>query len=158
MSWSSRVKKEGIFSKKICVLWQCVVYWMPFQNIHTFTYQKWLLHSLLLLAFEIVESLQCILNFIFRISSNYVILYEYFCFNTNSSVKPNRQSEGCQGDFSQSYTCLNILNLTIRNCFFSRTWGSFSEIGRTKTGMLKNLDCFVLLQVQNKDKFSQKEK
>ena len=129
-----------------------------FSEYTYFYISKMITSLLLLLAFEIVESLQCILNFIFRISSNYVILYEYFCFNTNSSVKPNRQSEGCQGDFSQSYTCLNILNLTIRNCFFSRTWGSFSEIGRTKTGMLKNLDCFVLLQVQNKDKFSQKEK
>ena len=25
---------------KICVLSQCIVYWIRFQNIHTFTYQK----------------------------------------------------------------------------------------------------------------------
>ena len=35
---------------------------MHFQNIHTFTYQKTLLHTLLLLVFKIVESLQCILK------------------------------------------------------------------------------------------------
>ena len=33
-----------------------------FQNIHTFTYQTTLLHTLLLLVFKIVESLQCILK------------------------------------------------------------------------------------------------
>ena len=32
------------------------------QNIHTFTYQKTLLDTLLLLVFKIVERLQCILN------------------------------------------------------------------------------------------------
>ena len=46
----------------ICVLSQCIVYWIHFQNIHTFTYLKTFLHTLLLLAFKIVESLQCILN------------------------------------------------------------------------------------------------
>ena len=39
-----------ILSKKncfnICVLSQCIVYWIYFQNIHTFTYQKTLLHTL----------------------------------------------------------------------------------------------------------------
>ena len=33
---------------------------MNFQNMYTFTYQKTLLHTLLLLVFKIVESLQCI--------------------------------------------------------------------------------------------------
>ena len=42
---------------------QCILYWMHFQNIHTFTYQKTLLHTLLLLLiFKMVESIQCILN------------------------------------------------------------------------------------------------
>ena len=67
MSWSSRKKKEGIFVPfilsegnffNICALSQCIVYWTHFQNIHTFTYQKTLLHTLLLLVFKIVESLQ----------------------------------------------------------------------------------------------------
>ena len=44
------------------VLSQYIVNLLRFQNIHTFTYQKALLHTLLLLVFKIVESLQCILN------------------------------------------------------------------------------------------------
>ena len=39
-----------------------IVYWVHFQNIHTFTYQKVLLHALLLLVLKIVQSLQCILK------------------------------------------------------------------------------------------------
>ena len=46
----------------ICVLSQCIVYWIHFQNINTFTYQKTLLQTLSLLVFKIVESLQCILK------------------------------------------------------------------------------------------------
>ena len=44
----------------ICVLFQCMVYWINFQNMYTFTYQKTLLHTLLLLVFKIVEILQFI--------------------------------------------------------------------------------------------------
>ena len=39
------------------VLSQCIVNLLRFQNIDTFTYQKALLHTLLLLVFKIVESL-----------------------------------------------------------------------------------------------------
>ena len=46
----------------IYILSQRIVYWMHFQNIHSFTYQKTLLHTILLLVFEIAESLQCFLN------------------------------------------------------------------------------------------------
>ena len=70
MVWGSQKKKEffvpSILSEenffKICVLSQCIVYWIHFQNIHTFTYQETLLHTILLLACKIVESLQCVLN------------------------------------------------------------------------------------------------
>ena len=72
MSWSSRKKKEGIFLYRLfcpieiffntCILAQCILYRIHFQNIHTFTYQKTLLQTLLLLVFKIVEGLQCILN------------------------------------------------------------------------------------------------
>ena len=64
-------KKEGIFCTiyfvwrkffNISVLSQCIVYWIHFQNIHTFTYQKTLLHTFLQLVFSIGESLQCILT------------------------------------------------------------------------------------------------
>ena len=68
-----RIKKRAFFVPfilseenffKTCVLYQCTVYWIYFKNIHThtFTSQKTLLHTLLLLVFKIVESLQCILN------------------------------------------------------------------------------------------------
>ena len=52
-SWSSLKKKEDMFCTvyfefffDICVLPQCTVYWIQFQNIHTFTYQKTLIHTL----------------------------------------------------------------------------------------------------------------
>ena len=48
--------------KGICIVYQSIVYWTHFQNIHTSTYQETLLHTLLLLVSKIVESRQCILN------------------------------------------------------------------------------------------------
>ena len=66
--WSSRKKKEGIFLPltlsegiffNICVLSPCIVYWIHFQNIHTFPYKK---SITFLLVFKIVHSLQCILK------------------------------------------------------------------------------------------------
>ena len=68
ISWSSRKKTEWIFRNayfvqrkffNICVLFQCIVYWINFQNIYPFTYQKILLHTLFF-----VESLQCIFKFL----------------------------------------------------------------------------------------------
>ena len=59
-------KKEGIFCavyfvrRNICVLSQCIVYWIHFQNIHIFI----LLYTLLLLVFKILQSLQCVLQLI----------------------------------------------------------------------------------------------
>ena len=70
-SYSSRKKRKTFFvpfilSKgnflKICVLSQCIVYWIHFQNIHTFTYPKILLHTHLLLVSKTDKSLQCILK------------------------------------------------------------------------------------------------
>ena len=71
MSWSSRKKIEVIFCTayfvrrvffKICVLSQCILYWIHFQNIQTFKYQKALLQTLLLLVCKIFESLRRILK------------------------------------------------------------------------------------------------
>ena len=71
MSWSSRKKKEDVFCTvylvrrnffNIYVLSQCIVYWIHFHNIHTFTYKKNITSYTSLLAFKIVESLHCILN------------------------------------------------------------------------------------------------
>ena len=39
------ILSEGSFFN-ICVLSQCIVYWIRFQNIHTFIYQKTLFHTL----------------------------------------------------------------------------------------------------------------
>ena len=76
ISWSSwQTKKRAFFVPfilfeenffKICVLLQRVVYWIYFQNIQTFTYQKTLLCILLLFAFKKVESFQCILKWRFN--------------------------------------------------------------------------------------------
>ena len=54
------LSEENVFN--ICLLSQCIVYWIHFQNIHTSRFQKTLPHTLLVLAFKIVESLQCILK------------------------------------------------------------------------------------------------
>ena len=61
---------EGDFFN-IWVLSQCVVYLINFQNIYNFTYQKTLLHTLLLLVFKIVEILQCIHN-------RFCLLFQFF--------------------------------------------------------------------------------
>ena len=62
MSWGLRKKKEGIFLPfilsegnlfKICVLSQYIVYWIHFQNIHTFTYKKAFLLALLCLFLSV---------------------------------------------------------------------------------------------------------
>ena len=82
MNWNLQKKKECIFCNvylvqrkffNICVISQCIVYWLNFQNIHTFTCQKTLLHTLLFLVCIIVKSLQCILNDIY-----YLLQYKNF--------------------------------------------------------------------------------
>ena len=71
MSWSSRRIKQGTFFTvylsegnyfKICDLSQCVVYWIQFPNLHTFTYKKTLLriHFWLLLKSSKVFSVSLI--------------------------------------------------------------------------------------------------
>ena len=55
------ILSKGIFFD-VCVLSQYVVYWIHFQNIHTFIYQKALLHTLFALFLKSVGSLQSILN------------------------------------------------------------------------------------------------
>ena len=52
-----------MWKEKVSFLWcffcQCIVYWTNFQNIHTFTYKKILVQTL---VFKFAESLKCILN------------------------------------------------------------------------------------------------
>ena len=52
---------KGFFLKFV-LLSQCIVYWIHFLNLHTFTCQKTLLHTLLLLVSKTTESLQRIPN------------------------------------------------------------------------------------------------
>ena len=70
VSWTSPKKKEGIFCTvyffKICALSQCIVYWIHFQNIHTFTYQKTLLYTFLLLVFKVLEIFQCVFKILLK--------------------------------------------------------------------------------------------
>ena len=40
----------------ICLLSQCIVYWIHFQNMHTFTYQKTLRHTLIYLFLKSSEA------------------------------------------------------------------------------------------------------
>ena len=51
----------------ICVLSQCIVHWIHFQNRRTFIYQKTLLHTLLLLVFKTVKAFIVSLNFSFLV-------------------------------------------------------------------------------------------
>ena len=55
----AREIKQSVF---FCVSSQCVVYWINFHNVCTFAYLISLLPIRLLLVFEVVESLQCILK------------------------------------------------------------------------------------------------
>ena len=66
MSWSSR-KKKRIYFCTVHFVRRKFVYWIHFQNIHIFTYQKTLLH-ILFFVFKIVERLQCILNWVRLVS------------------------------------------------------------------------------------------
>ena len=72
MCWTLWKKKKSIFCIvnfvrrnfffNICVVSQCIVSWIHFRNIHTFTNMKALLRTLVLLVFKTVQSLHCILN------------------------------------------------------------------------------------------------
>ena len=46
----------------ICILFQCMVYWIHVQNIHTFTYQKTLLHTLFCLFLKSSKAFAAPLN------------------------------------------------------------------------------------------------
>ena len=49
------ILSEGNFFN-ICVLSQCIVYWIHFQNIHTFIYQKTLLLTLFYLFWKLMKA------------------------------------------------------------------------------------------------------
>ena len=62
-----------------------VLYWINFQNIHNFTYQKSITSYTFLLVFKIVESLPCVLKV--KKSEN-----GYSFFHTLSQTKPSNSS------------------------------------------------------------------
>ena len=67
----------------VSVLSQWIVYWIKFQSIYLFTYQKALLHTLLCLFLKIAESLQCILKF--QITEDFIEGDAYCTLNGFSS-------------------------------------------------------------------------
>ena len=89
ISRSSWKKKEDIFC--IChlfcllfivyyVLSQCIVYWIHFQNIHTFVYRKTLYTSyIFLIVLKIAESQQCILKNKYTFTSYQKTLFDIDC-------------------------------------------------------------------------------
>ena len=88
MSWSSRKKKRGhfctgyFFRRKffnIFVLSHCILYLIHFQNIDTFTYQKALLHALLLLVFKIVESFLIVSLRLIAVGNFFIEFFVSFC-------------------------------------------------------------------------------
>ena len=72
MIWSLQKKKQGIFCTiyfvqknffiNIWALSQCIPYWIHFQNIHTFTYQKASLHALFCLFLKSSKALSVLLR------------------------------------------------------------------------------------------------
>ena len=57
------ILSEGNFFN-ICVLSQCKVYWIHFQNIHTFTYQITLLHTIFCLFLKSLKAFIVSLSFL----------------------------------------------------------------------------------------------
>ena len=64
----------------ICVLSQCIMYWIKFQNIHTFTYQKTLLYTLFCLFLKSLIALNV---------SVIIIIYKEILY-LNNSTKENQ--------------------------------------------------------------------
>ena len=70
---------KGFFN--IFVLSQCIVYWINFQNIHTFTYQKTLLlHTLFCLFFKSSEAFSVSLRSLLdsQVSYDKLVVQVYF--------------------------------------------------------------------------------
>ena len=65
VSWSLRKKKARIFCTVYFVrrkFFLTFVFYLNVSNLQTFTYQKTLVHKLLLLVFKVIESLPSVLN------------------------------------------------------------------------------------------------
>ena len=84
----------------ICVLSQCIFHWTHFYNIHTFIYQKTLLHPFFCLFLKSVERLQCI-------------------FNRNSSQGRSEGTSSVAFDVLIINCQIEFINLFIFNCLRS---------------------------------------
>ena len=83
----------------ICALPQCIVYWIHFQNIHTFTYQKTLLHTLFCMFLKSSKA--------FSISLRQSQKYDKCCGCVSKTVK-------CLGDILFN---IDIMDLYLLPCF-----------------------------------------
>ena len=83
----------------ICVLPQCIVYWIHFQNIHTFTNQKTLLHTLFCMFLKSSKA--------FSISLRQWQKYDKFCGCVSKTVK-------CLGNILFN---IDIMDLYLLPCF-----------------------------------------
>ena len=92
------------------------MYWIHLQNIHAFTYQKKLLHTLLLLVFKIVKSLKCIL---IVVECSHSVLNVWISFTFPS--RPNRKSH-----FERLCGVAVIIPLSCKQTFFRRALYTFS--------------------------------
>ena len=91
ISWSSWKKNESIFCNvyilsediffNICVLSQCIVHWIDFQSIYTFTYQKTWLHTLFCLFLKLSKAFIVFLRgviFIESSSADFVVFWQIY--------------------------------------------------------------------------------
>ena len=99
MIWSLRKKIEGIFCTayfvrsnffNICALSQGIVYWIHFQNIHTFTYQKTLLLLFLTYLFLFLTYLFLFLTYSFLFLT-YLFLFLTYSFLLVLTIAESRQ-------------------------------------------------------------------
>ena len=69
----------------ICLLSQCILYWIEFQNIYTFTYQKTLLNTLLRLFLKLSKALSVSLKLYLENMSHQKI-YTFWYYTVNDGV------------------------------------------------------------------------
>ena len=113
MIWSSRRKKEGIFCTisfaRGKLLWhlclsQCILHLRHFRNIHTFIYQKTLLHAFFLVVFKIRRKLS--------VYPQELMFLEYFKLYSAHNVRQNS----------------NLDNSKLPSLWYLTGWNSLSSL------------------------------
>ena len=100
--WSSRKRKKAFFVPfilseghffNICVPSQCIMYWIYFQNIRTFIYQKALLHTLFCLLLKSPKALSVSLRYFLNTDKFLQSYTKYFeKIKKSSKVRQNRKT------------------------------------------------------------------